>query len=152
MNFHYEGICSCFPVGLEVEQALGEPIEAGEAIGSQDVSMHDGEIDLDLAEPTSVYGAMDERQTREPLFESEDRSPSLVRTPVINDPEDATSVVAGRASHDLFHQTIKGSNAGSRFATTKDPGVMNIKSGDVGPGAAAIIFVFDDALIPGSIR
>lgn len=78
------------------------------------------------------------------MLESEDGGGAPVRTAIVNDPENAAGVVVGRASHDLFHQTIKGRDAGSCFAAAKDAGVMNIESGDVRPGAAAIILVFDE--------
>ena len=44
----------------------------------------------------------------------------------------------------MFHQAIKGRDAGSRFAAAKNAGVMDIESGDVRPGAATIVFVFDE--------
>jgi hypothetical protein len=44
----------------------------------------------------------------------------------------------------LFHQAIQGRDAGSYFAAAKDAGVMNIESSDVRPGAATILFVFDE--------
>jgi len=50
---------------LEVEQALGKVVETGEVVWSKDFSLHDGEVDLDLIEPTGVDGTMDERPTWE---------------------------------------------------------------------------------------
>ena len=128
---------------MEVQQALGELVETGEVVRSQDFSLDDGEVDLDLIEPTGVDWTMDERQAREQMSESVDGSRAPVGTPVVNDPEDTAGVVVGRACHDLFHQAIKGRDARSCFATAKDAGMMNIESGDVRPCAATIVFVLN---------
>lgn len=129
---------------MEVEQTHGKLVEAGEVVGGEDFSLHDGEVDLDLVEPTGVYGTVDERQAREHLLESEDGGRAPVRTPIINDPEDAAGIVVWRAGHDLFHQAIEWRDAGSYFAAAKNAGVMDIESGDICPGTAAIVFVLDE--------
>src|ERR1043166_9180240 len=62
---------------------------------------------------------------------------------VVHDPEDAASVVIGRSSHHLFHQAVERCDAIVRLATAKDSGVMYVQCSDIGPGAAAEVFVFD---------
>ncbi len=105
--------------------------------------MHDGEVDLDLIEPTGMDRTMNEGQTRELLLESRDGSMAAVRTPVVDDPKDTSGVVVGRASHDLLNKTIKGCDTGSCFAAAKDTGTMHVESCDVGPGSATTILMFD---------
>jgi hypothetical protein len=50
----FEGLCGCFPVVLEVEQALRQLLQACEVIWGEDFSLDDGKIDLDLIEPTGM--------------------------------------------------------------------------------------------------
>src|SRR5271166_5902046 len=64
-------------------------------------------------------------------------------TSVVDDPEDTPSIVVGRASHDLLNQTTKGCDASGCFAAAEDTGTMNVESGDVGPGPAATVFMFN---------
>ena len=52
-------------------------------------------------------------------------------------------IIVGRSRHDLFDQTIKRRDTVAGLATPKDTGAVDIQCGKVGPGAAAIIFVFD---------
>jgi len=139
----FERLCRCFPIILEVEQALCELVEAGEVVRGEDFSLHDGKVDLDLIKPTRMDRAMNERQAREQVLESRDGSLATVRTPIVDDPEDTPRIVVGRASHDLLDKTVKGGNAGGRFAAAEDTGTMNVESGDVGPGSATAVFVFD---------
>jgi hypothetical protein len=49
----------------------------------------------------------------------------------------------GRSGHDLLHQPVERCDAILGFTTTEDSGVVHVKRGDVGPGAAAKILVFD---------
>ena len=56
----FEGLCRCFPVVLEVEQAFGQLVQAGEVVRGKDFSLDDGEVDLDLIEPTGMDWPMNE--------------------------------------------------------------------------------------------
>jgi hypothetical protein len=58
-------------------------------------------------------------------------------------PEDMACVIVGWTCHDLFDQTVKGRDAIGGFATSKNSGVVNIQSGDIGPGAATEVLMFD---------
>ena len=40
---------------LEAQQAILDLRETGKIVGSECLALHDGEIDLDLVEPTGVY-------------------------------------------------------------------------------------------------
>jgi len=60
---------------------------------------------------------------------------------VIDDPEDAASVIVGRASHYLLDETVKGLDAVLGLAAPKDPGMVDIQTGNVGPGSAPKILV-----------
>ena len=72
------------------------------------------------------------------------RSPgAAVSRTIINDPKDAASIMVRRSSHDLLHEAVKGSDAVLGFAAAKDPGMVDIETGDVSPGAAAEVFVLD---------
>ena len=76
---------------LEGEQPLLEFGQGGEVIGSEDLALHDGEVDLDLIEPTSMDRGVDEH----------DRGPrgaqpiggffAAVRGTVVGNPKDAPS-------------------------------------------------------------
>jgi hypothetical protein len=61
---------------------------------------------------------------------------TAVNRAVVDDPEDAASIVVRRSRHDLLHETVKGVDAVLGFAAAKDPGMVNIQTRDVGPGPA----------------
>jgi hypothetical protein len=52
---------------------------------------------------------------------------------VVDNPEDAASIIGGPC-HDLLDQSVKRLNAILLLAATKDPGMVNIQTGNIGPG------------------
>src|SRR5215831_657629 len=66
---------------------------------------------------------------------------AAVSRTVVNDPEDAARIIVRRTRHDLLDQTVKGFDAVVGFAAAKDPGMVDVQTGDVGPGSAAKVFV-----------
>ena len=74
---------------------------------------------------------------------------------VVYDPGDAAGVVVGRAGRRLLSQPVERCDVILRFAAARDSGVMHIPRGDVGPGTAAELLVFDmhgsawPAVLPG---
>src|ERR1700733_1405579 len=93
---------------------------------------------------------MHECQSRELLLESGDGSLAPVRTPIVDDPENTSGVVVGRASRDFLDKAIEGCDTGGGFTAAKDTGMMNIESSEVGPGTAPLVFVFDAHLASGA--
>lgn len=67
-----------------------------------------------------------------------------MRRTVVDDPEHTACLIVGRPSHDLFDQPVKGSDACGRLAAAEDAGVMDVQSGDVSPGSAAVVLVLDE--------
>src|SRR5580704_6594758 len=70
-------------------------------------------------------------------------SGAAVSRTVVDDPEDAARIVVWRSSHYLLYQAAKRLNAILLLAATKDPGVMYVQTGNVGPGPATKVLVFD---------
>jgi hypothetical protein len=85
-----------FPVVLKIEQSLGEDVQVREVIRSENLSLHDREIYLDLIEPTGVSGSTNELHdgtSRISLPQSLNSPlPAMCRIVVYN-PEDATGIV-----------------------------------------------------------
>ena len=86
---------------------------------------------------------MDEREARKHCLQPLDGRLATVREAVIDDPEDTPGIVVGRAGHDLFYQAMEGIDARGRFAGAKDARMVNVESGHIGPGAAALVFMLD---------
>ena len=62
---------------------------------------------------------------------------------VVNDPKHAAGVFVGRLFHDLGDQAIEGIDAGRLLAPAEDLCPVNVEGSQVGPSAAAGVFVFD---------
>ena len=86
---------------------------------------------------------MDQHQLRITILQALYSPGSTMGGTVVDNPEHAACVVVRGARHHLLDQTIKGRDPVFSLATTKDPGVMHVQCGHVGPGSAAKIFVFD---------
>ena len=82
---------------------------------------------------------MHEREAGKQSLQSLDGRFTAVRSSVIDDPENTPGVVVGRASHDLFDQTMESSDASGGFAAAKDACMVNVESGHISPGAAALL-------------
>ena len=68
---------------------------------------------------------------------------------IIYDPEHTAGIIVGRSGHDLLDEAIKRIDAILGFAATEDSRVMDVPTRNLGPGAAAGVFVLDSH---GSIR
>jgi hypothetical protein len=66
---------------------------------------------------------------------------STVHRTVVNDPEDTASIIVLWARHHLLDQAVKCFDTILAFAAAQDPGIVNIQTGDVGPGAAPKAFM-----------
>src|SRR3990172_10246924 len=53
-----EGRSHALVVLLEIQQSILYLLEAGEIVGGQNLALDDGEVDLDLIEPTGVNWSM----------------------------------------------------------------------------------------------
>jgi hypothetical protein len=66
-----------------------------------------------------------------------------MRRAVVDDPEDATSVLIRRSRHHLLDEPVKGCDAILCFAATENPGPVDVQRGDIGPGAATEVLMLD---------
>ena len=66
---------------------------------------------------------------------------AAVSRTVVDDPEDAASIIVRWSSHYLLDEAVKGLDAVLGLAAAKDPGIVDIETGDVGPGPAPKVLV-----------
>ena len=118
-------------------------VEAGEVVRGENLSLHDREVDLHLIQPAGVDWPVHEREPGKQCTQPLDGRFTAVRRSVIDDPEDTSGIVVGRASHDLFDQTMESSDAGCGFAAAKDAGMVHVERGHISPGAATLVFMLD---------
>jgi hypothetical protein len=60
---------------------------------------------------------------------------------VVHNPEDPASIIVRRSSHYLLDEAVKGLDAVLGLAAAKNPGMVDIQTGDVGPGPAPKVLV-----------
>ena len=138
-----EGRGHGFVVVLEAQQAIFDLSEAGEVVGSECLALDDGEVDLNLVEPTGVNRAVNREQVGKGLGQASHAGRAPMRGAVIHDPEHAPCVTIGWLSHDLSNETAERIDAGGFLATAKDLGTVYIECSQVGPRPAARVLVFD---------
>jgi len=131
------------PVVLKIEQSLRHCFAAGTVIRGENLALHDGEVNLDLIQPTGMNGRVDGHQFRIAIPQALHGAGSTMGGTVVDDPEDAAGVVVRRAGHDLLDQAIKRRDAVFGLAAAEDSGVMYVERGDVGPGTATKILMLD---------
>jgi hypothetical protein len=138
-----EGVGDGLPIRLEVEEPLGHRKEVRKVVGGKNLPLHDREVDFDLIKPTGVNRGMNQNQTRILCLQALYRTLSAMSGAVVDNPEDSSRFAVRRASHDLVDQRIKRDDTVFRFATAEDARAMDIKSGQVNPGATAPVLVLN---------
>ena len=128
---------------LEGKETLLEFGQGREIVGRENLSLNDGEIDLDLIEPTGVDRRVDENGIGPFITQTVGGFLASVSGAVVHDPKDPSSGLVGLLAHDLGDEPIHGSDTAFHFAAAKDLGAMDIPGGQVGPGTFAEVFVLD---------
>src|SRR3970282_127348 len=90
-----EGRGHAFVVVLEAQQAIFDLGEAGEVIWGECPALDDGEVDLNLVEPTGVNVAMNWDQFGKGFGQASHAGLAPMRGAVIHDPEYAPCVTIG---------------------------------------------------------
>ena len=112
-------------------------------IGSGNFPLDYGGVEFNLVKPAGVNRAMDEKKSGVPALEALNCRQATMRGAVIDDPEDAASVIVGRPGHDLINEPVKGGDSRTSFTAAEDFGTVDIKSSQVGPGSTSFVFVFN---------
>lgn len=75
-------------------------------------------------------------------LQSLDRLRATMGRAVVDNPEAPSSLVVGRLRHHLIDKSVERRDAAFELTASEDPGAMNIQRRQVGPGAAALVFMF----------
>jgi len=94
-----------------------------------------------LIKPTGMDWGVNQHQLWIRTLQSLHGPGAAVSRTVVDDPEDAASIMVRWSSHDLLDEAVKGLDAVLGLAAAKDPGIVDIQSGDVGQGAAPKVLV-----------
>jgi hypothetical protein len=133
--------CSPLVVRLEGKQALLEFGQGRKVVGGEDLSLNDGEVDLDLVEPTGVDGGVDEYGVGPLGAQPVNGLVATMGGAIVHNPEDATSGLVGFLAHDFTDQAIGRGNPVLDCTTSKESGTMNIPGGQVSPRTLTKILV-----------
>ena len=128
---------------LEAQETILDLGEAGEIVGGEDLSLDDGEVDLDLVQPTGMNRRVNEDDGRPGEAQALGGLLAPMGGPVVGDPEDALGGAIRLLGHDLRDETIERLDACGFLAAPKDLGAMNVPGSEVGPSAPARILVLD---------
>ena len=139
-------------VTLKRQEAVLNVGQRIEVVRRQDLALHDREVNLDLIEPTGMDGSVNEHQIRILLLQSCHGARTAVRRAVVDDPKHAARVSIERPRHDLFDQSVERGDTGGGLAAPKEPSLMHIQGGQVGPGAGALVLMLDLHYRPGPGR
>ena len=134
---------------MKGKQVVFEVIEAGEFIGCKHLALDNGEIDLDLVEPAGVDRGVNQHHGGPRLAQAVGCFEAAVRRTVVGNPENASRRAIGFDRPDLLHESVEGRDAGAVFAAAEELGPVDVPSGQVGAGPAALVFVFDASVAAG---
>src|SRR3990167_11242275 len=106
-----EGRRHALVVLLEAQQSFLDFCEAGEVIGGERLALYDGEVDLDLVEPTGVNRAVNRNEVGKGSGQAPHAGLSTMGGAVVHDPEHAAGVAVGGLSHHLSDKATEGFDA-----------------------------------------
>jgi len=129
-------------VTLKIQETFFQCLERTEVVGCESLTLEDGEIDLDLVQPTGVHRPMDKNQVGITLLQAGNGAWAAMSRPVIDDPKDSPRLRIRRLAHHLGYEPIKRRYATFSLAAAKELGTMDIQRRMIGPGPAAGVFVF----------
>ena len=138
-----KGSGDLFVAMLESQQAMLHFGERREVIGSEHLSLHDGEVDLDLIQPTGMQGRVHQDDGRPPRAKPVGCLLTAVCRAVVHDPKDPARRSVRLLLHHLAHQAVHWSDSVFGLTATKQFGTMDVPSSQVGPRPGAAVFVFD---------
>ena len=130
-------------MALEGEETLLEFGQRREIVGREDLPLNDGEVDLDLIEPTGVDRSVDEDGIGPFVAQTVGGFLASVSGAVVHDPKDPSSGLVGLLVHDFADEPIHGSYTAFHFAATEDLSAMDIPCCQIGPGTFAEVLVLD---------
>lgn len=137
-----------------LERHQGPPEGAGvwKVVRSKKFTLNDGEVDLNLAEPTGVDRRMN--QNRIVPFGSDAISGPLaaVGGAIVGDDEHTVGGTIRLLAHDLRDKALERGDASLALATPEQPGTMYIPRGQISQRAGPRIFVLDTDRTPGGGR
>lgn len=128
---------------LEVQQAFLEGGERVEVVGGEDLSLDNGEEDLDLVESAGVDWRAHDDEIGPPSGQPLLAGLAAMGAAIVDDPEDPGGGAAGLLRHHLANEPSEGSDAGLVFAAAEDACALDVRSGQVGPGSFAGVLMFD---------
>lgn len=142
-EFPLEGLGDGLVVLLETKQPILDILQGREVVWSEGLALDNGEVDFDLIEPTGMDRAVYGYDVGKGRLETLDGSLAAMGGAVVNDPEHAAGVAVRGLVHDLCDKAIEWVDAGSFLATAEDLRSVNVECGQIGPGAAAGVLMFD---------
>jgi hypothetical protein len=138
-----------FPVLSKIQEAFGDAIEMGKVIACKNLPLDDGELDIDLVEPTGMIRGLHQCQAGVEMVKALDGPAATIRRVIIHDPEDAAGLVIRWSGHHLLDEPVKRGDTILGFTAAKDAGPVDDQGGDIGPATAARGLVLD---VHGSAR
>jgi hypothetical protein len=82
VNFHSKG-CQSLRSSLEGQQSFLDSGQRGEVVGGKDFALDDGEVDLDLIEPTGMNRTMHDKQSWKFLLQPGNASCPAMRGAIV---------------------------------------------------------------------
>lgn len=92
---------------LKGQEELLEFRQRREVIGCENFALNNGEVNLDLIQPSGAHRSVKWNQGRALALRATDGLGAAVRRAIVNDPEDALSRPVGFLAHHLGDQPIK---------------------------------------------
>ena len=128
---------------FEESKSVGQHFKGVEIVWREHLALDDGEVDLDLVEPTRMDGTMNHPEVGVAPLQALHTALTTVGGAIVHDPEHASSRPIGFLAHRLVNQPIEWCDAAGGFAPSEDPGTMHIHGSQIGPCAQSLIFVLD---------
>ena len=126
-----EGCSGLLVATLEGDEAVRDLGKVLEVVRGEDLALDDAEEDLDLVQPRSVNGQLDEGRVRPSVGEASAGRLAPVAAAVVDHPEHPPGALVGLCRHHLGDEAAEGHDARLLLATPQDLGPVHVPGGQV---------------------
>ena len=134
---------------LESGQAPPERAEVWKIAWREQLALDDGEVNLDLVQPTGMDWRMNQNGIGPFDSEAVGRPRPAMGGAIVRDKEHAVRGTIRFFSHDLRDKTLERGNASLTLAAPEQPGTMHVPGGEISQCAGPRVFMLDAERTPG---
>jgi len=132
---------------LEAQQPFGQGIFVGHVQGCQNLALDDGEIDLNLIQPTGMHGQRDRYGIGIHITQPRWKGTPMMGAASIHNPENSSGCLVRILGHNQVDELIESGNARVGSDASEDHAAEDVPGRMIGHSSLALVLEFDPLFV-----